>query len=70
VGRAQRVTLAKRLRFLEISPAASREGECSTYRFADISRLDVGDGYLDALHGDGCLDALHAVGGADRPDKS
>ncbi|MEV4093741.1 hypothetical protein [Streptosporangium saharense] len=50
IGRPHGVTRKKNLRLQEISPRAVWESACSRHRVADITRFDVGDGYLDALH--------------------
>ncbi|MFD0884234.1 hypothetical protein ACFQ08_06675 [Streptosporangium algeriense] len=50
IGRAHGVTRRKNLRLQEISPRASWENTCSRYRTSDITRFDVGDDYIDALH--------------------
>ncbi|GIH75161.1 hypothetical protein [Planobispora longispora] len=51
IGRAHGITRRKRLRLQEIGPAADWAHACSTSETtADITRIDVGDGYVDALH--------------------
>ncbi|MFF4416645.1 hypothetical protein ACFYY8_29330 [Streptosporangium sp. NPDC001559] len=50
IGRAHGVTRKKNLRLQEISPGAAWGNACSKYRTTDITRFDVGDGYIDALH--------------------
>lgn len=58
IGRARGITRKKRLRLQEIDPAADWALTCSTNKTTDITRFDVGGGYIDALQ---------AVGG-DPPD--
>ncbi|MEU1736820.1 hypothetical protein [Streptosporangium sp. NPDC020145] len=50
IGRAHGVTKQKNLRLQEISPRAVWGYDCCKYRTTDITRFDVGDGYIDALH--------------------
>ncbi|GAA3418145.1 hypothetical protein [Streptosporangium vulgare] len=50
IGRAQRITRKKRLRLQEIGPAADWALTYSTNKTTDITRFDVGGGYIDALH--------------------
>ncbi|WP_433372135.1 hypothetical protein [Streptosporangium sp. CA-115845] len=50
IGRARGVTRKKNLRLQEISPRATWGNTCFKNRTVDIARLDVGGGYLDALH--------------------
>lgn len=59
IGRARGITRKKRLRLQEIGPAADWALTCFTNKTTDITRFDVGGGYIDALH---------AVGG-DPPDR-
>nr|WP_152992678.1 hypothetical protein [Nonomuraea pusilla] len=49
IGRARGITRRKRLRLQTIGPAADWASTCCTNRTADITRFDVGGGYLDAL---------------------
>ncbi|GII93407.1 hypothetical protein [Sinosporangium siamense] len=50
IGRAHGITRKKRLRLQEIGPAANWAFTYSTNKTTDITRLDVGGGYIDALH--------------------
>ncbi|MFG2071208.1 hypothetical protein [Nonomuraea maritima] len=50
IGRAHGITRKKRLRLQEIGPAADWALTCFTSSTIDITRLDVGSGYIDALH--------------------
>ncbi|WP_143022240.1 hypothetical protein [Nonomuraea maritima] len=50
IGRARGITGKKRLRLQEIGPAADWAHTCSTNKTADITRFDVGSGYIEALH--------------------
>ncbi|MEV6033242.1 hypothetical protein AB0L65_18965 [Nonomuraea sp. NPDC052116] len=50
IGRARGIDRGKRLRLQEIGPAADWVRTRSTTRTADITRFDVGGGYIDALH--------------------
>lgn len=50
IGRARGITRKKRLRLQEIGPAADWALTCSTNRTKDITRFDIGGGYIDALH--------------------
>ncbi|WP_449065706.1 hypothetical protein [Planomonospora algeriensis] len=50
IGRARGITRKKRLRLQEIGPAADWARTYSTNKTADITRFDVGGGYIDALH--------------------
>ncbi|WP_188188399.1 hypothetical protein [Nonomuraea sp. SYSU D8015] len=51
IGRARGITRKKRLRLQEIGPAADWSSTCgATNKTSDITRFDVGGGYIDALH--------------------
>ncbi|MGP4096128.1 hypothetical protein [Nonomuraea sp. KM90] len=50
IGRARGISRKKRLRLQEIGPAADWALTCRTNRTKDITRFDVGGGYIDALH--------------------
>ncbi|MFI6180621.1 hypothetical protein ACIA8R_34165 [Nonomuraea sp. NPDC051191] len=50
IGRARGITRKKRVRLQEIGPAADWALTCSTNKTTDITRFDVGGGYIDALH--------------------
>lgn len=50
IGRARGIIPKKRLRLQEIGPAADWALTCFTNKTADITRFDVGGGYIDALH--------------------
>ncbi|MFE3450830.1 hypothetical protein ACFXJ8_18050 [Nonomuraea sp. NPDC059194] len=50
IGRPHGVTRKKRLRLQEIGPAADWALTYSTNKTTDITRFDVGGGYIDALH--------------------
>lgn len=50
IGRAHGIARKKRLRLQEIGPAADWALTYSTNRTTDITRFDIGGGYLDALH--------------------
>ncbi|GGT22299.1 hypothetical protein ACFFV7_48640 [Nonomuraea spiralis] len=66
IGRAHGVTRKKRLRLQEIDPAADWALICSMNRTTDITRFDVGGGYIDALHSVGG-DPPECRCSADRP---
>ncbi|MEU8251953.1 hypothetical protein [Nonomuraea sp. NPDC048916] len=50
IGRARGINGKKRLRLQEIGPAADWALTCSANKTTDITRFDVGGGYIDALH--------------------
>ncbi|MCG5220191.1 hypothetical protein [Streptosporangium sp. KLBMP 9127] len=50
IGHARGITRKKRLRLQEIGPAADWALTCFTNKTTDITRFDVGGGYIDALH--------------------
>ncbi|MFF5210405.1 hypothetical protein [Streptosporangium sp. NPDC000396] len=50
IGRPRGITRKKNLRLQEISPRATWGNTCFKNRTADITRLDAGSGYLNALH--------------------
>jgi hypothetical protein len=50
VGRAWGITRKNNLRLQEIGPRAAWTRTCFKNPTADVTRLDVGGGYLDALH--------------------
>ncbi|GAA5037750.1 hypothetical protein HNP84_003193 [Thermocatellispora tengchongensis] len=49
VGVPRGITRGKRLRLQEIDSGAEWDRACTTTRLAEITRLDAGGGYLDAL---------------------
>ncbi|MFI6732059.1 hypothetical protein ACIBI9_03930 [Nonomuraea sp. NPDC050451] len=50
IGRVRGIGRGKRLRLQEIGPAADWARTRSATRTTDITRFDVGGGYIDALH--------------------
>ncbi|MEV8635225.1 hypothetical protein AB0395_26565 [Streptosporangium sp. NPDC051023] len=50
IGRVNRVTRKGYLRLQEIDSKAAWDVTCSRTKLADITRVDVGGGYIDALH--------------------
>ncbi|GGS64775.1 hypothetical protein GCM10010156_24610 [Planobispora rosea] len=50
VGRVRGITPKKKARLQEIGPRADWSLSCSTSRVGDLTRIDAGGGYQDALH--------------------
>ncbi|WP_449066735.1 hypothetical protein [Planomonospora algeriensis] len=49
IGRARGITSKKRVRLQQISSRAAWDGFCTMHKIGDITRLDAGDGYAEAL---------------------
>ncbi|MBG0817260.1 hypothetical protein [Planomonospora sp. ID82291] len=50
IGRARGIASKKKVRLQQIDSRAAWDGLCTMHRIGDITRLDAGDGYLEALH--------------------